>query len=69
VEKFINKEETLNAMKTARKSYKKPKEKKRKEFKRVEDEPRTNKKRFNDFDFILLNTSISKVLMEIKKDP
>lgn len=69
VEEFINEEETLKAMKAARKSHGKSEEKKRNEFKRIEDEPRTTKMRFNDYDFIPLDASISKVLMKIKKYP
>ena len=68
VEEFINEEETLKAMKAARKSYRKPEEKNRKEFRRAEDELKANKKRFNDFDFTPLNANIFEVLMEIKKD-
>jgi hypothetical protein len=67
VEEFINEEETLKAMKLARKLSKKFKDKD-KDHRRM-DEPKPSKKWFSDYDFTLLNANIFKVLMEVKEDP
>jgi hypothetical protein len=56
VEEFINEEETLKAMRSARKLPKKFEDKKRKESRKM-DEPR----------FTPLNANIYEVLMEVKK--
>jgi hypothetical protein len=61
VEEFINEEETLKAMRSARKLPKKFEDKKRKESRKM-DEPKPFKKRFTP-----LNANIYEVLMEVKK--
>ncbi|KAE8037767.1 hypothetical protein FH972_010330 [Carpinus fangiana] len=55
-------------MKASQRSYRKPEAWKMKEHIRIEDELRSLRKRFNDYDLTLLNAGISKVQMEIKKD-
>ena len=68
VKEFINEKEMFKAMKASRRSHRKPEARKRKEHRQIEDELRSLRKRFNDYDFTLLNAGISKVQMEIKKD-
>ncbi|XP_059434176.1 uncharacterized protein LOC132167275 [Corylus avellana] len=68
VEEFINEKETLKAMRSAQKTPKKLEEKKRKDLPRF-DTPKHFKKKFSNHNFTPLNANISKVLMEIKKDP
>ncbi|XP_059431557.1 uncharacterized protein LOC132165069 [Corylus avellana] len=67
VEEFINEEETLRATRSARKTPKKLEEKKMRDHSGL-DTPKPFKKKFNNYNFTLLNANISEVLMEIKKD-
>ena len=68
VGEFINEEETLKAMKQARKAPKKQEEKKKKENS-WETNPAPPHKKFNNYKFTPLNANIHEVLMDIKGDP
>jgi hypothetical protein len=69
VEEFINHEETLKAMAMSRPSRDRSLKRKRKEFRKVDGEEQRPVKKFKDYNFTPLNTEISEVLMEIKRDP
>jgi hypothetical protein len=62
VEEFINEEETLKAMKLARKAPKKQEEKKKNEHSR-EIDPAPSRKKFSDYKFTPLNANIHEVLI------
>jgi hypothetical protein len=51
-----------------RKAPKMPEENKKKDQPQLDD-PTSSKKRFSNYNFTPLNANISKVLMEIKRDP
>lgn len=68
VEEFIN-QKTLKAMSSSQRPQAKVEEKRRKEPWWTNDEQKPLRKKLNDYEFTLLNTEISKFVMEIKKDP
>jgi hypothetical protein len=67
VEEFINEADVLEVIDSTRQQ--RQKEDKKKETRKAMEELKPSRKRFEDYDFMPLNTEISEVLMEVKRDP
>jgi len=65
VEEYINEEEMLKAMDISRPSRDRSPERKRKEFRKADEEEQRLVKKFKYYNFTPLNTKISDVFMEI----
>jgi hypothetical protein len=65
VDEYINEEEMLKAMAISRPSRDRSSERKRKEFRKADEEEQRLVKKFKYYNFTPLNTKISDVFMEI----